>query len=324
MYDREVDQNAANLPATGGFRIPGFGGGKTETLPRTAEDVKQIMIKAVVQQIATNLGNTTQEIEAQLAAGEDHLNRSADFMEKRLWSRAIEELEKTPEFAKPEDESYRQYNLGLAYEAVSYDSKNYSDQRANLFKAQEYYDKAVELNRKEKYFIETVARTKEAVARYRTLDAQQKEDSKKSPVQTAKNEAPAAPPAAAPAAQPAPRQTAAAGNARSQTAAPAVPAAAPKARAKTVTINDVIELYTAGVPKESIYEVIRNSPVEFNPIDVRTVLAIQKAKLPVDIQNELRKKVGAAPVGQAAPSPAPAPAASKAGGAAAPSKATPK
>jgi hypothetical protein len=36
--------------------------------------------------------------------------------------------------------------------------------------------------------------------------------------------------------------------------------------------------------------------LDFNPVDIPTVMAINEAKLPVDIQNEMRLKVGAAPL----------------------------
>ena len=253
---------------------------------RSAEDVKQALIKQVVQQIAANLGNTVQPVEAQVAAG-DALDRAADFMDQRLWARALEELEKLPAYAKPEDESYRQYNLGLTYEAMSYEAKSPTERRANLFKAQEYYDKATELNPKQRYYIDVIARTRESVARYRALDAVQAEQQKKAPQ-----------------------------NARAA-AAPA-PAEAPKTQAKAVTVHDVIEMHGAGVDQQQIVEIIRSSPVEFT-LDKDTVLAITKAKLPVSLQNELRKKAGLAPLAAPAATQKPAaPAATQKPAAAAP------
>jgi hypothetical protein len=55
----------------------------------------------------------------------------------------------------------------------------------------------------------------------------------------------------------------------------------------------VIGMYTGGVDQETIMGAIRTRQVEFDPFDTDTALAIAKAKLPVNIQNELRKKVGA-------------------------------
>ena len=79
-------------------------------------------------------------------------------MEQTLWQRALDELQAATPFPKEEDESYRIYDLGLAMEALGYDSKTSAEQREDIFKAAEYYDKALEMNRKEKYFVETSAR----------------------------------------------------------------------------------------------------------------------------------------------------------------------
>ena len=288
-YDKEFDSNTTTGPKSRipiPIPIPGRRPTTTETVPHSTEDVKQILIKQVVLHIANQLGNTTKVVEAQIATGDEHLNRAADFMERQLWVRALDELEKAPAAAKPEDESYHQYDLGLVYEAMAYDSKNAPDQRANIFKAAEYYDKALELHPKEKYFMNSVARTKDAIARYKALDLMQQEDRKLAKKGAAARAAEVNP---------------------SNTKPPYPTPAAPKSHAvpvqasKTLTANDVIEMFTAGVPQEQIADMIRNSPVEYDYRDKDTALAIAKAKLPVRLQNELRKRVGAAPLGATAP-----------------------
>jgi len=259
VYDREfaADRSGHTVPGTKiPVRVPLLGKKSTEVVPHSVDELKQILIHDVVRQIAAKVGNTTVSVEVQAAGGDEHLNRAVEFMERRLWSRALDELEKMPAFAKPEEEAYRQYDIGLVYEAMSYDAKTSADQRANLFKAAEYYDKALEGNTKEKYFVESVGRLKDSIARYKALDIQQK----------------SAPPAA-------------------------VTAKAPPKSGKVLRIEDVIEMYAAGVEQPQIIAVIRNSNVEFDPLDKDTSVAIAKAKLPAALQNEMRKKVGASPVG---------------------------
>jgi len=180
-YDKEFEAGESTnsrLPHINPFSR---GGSKKsgEIVPTSPEDVKQVLVRDVVTQISSNLGNTTKAVDVQLAAGEEHLGRACDFMDQKLWQRAIDELQAMSPFAKPEDESFRLYDLGLAYEAAAYASKTGSDQRASIVKAAEFYDKAVETNVKEKYFITAVARTKDAVARYKELDRMQEEDKKK-------------------------------------------------------------------------------------------------------------------------------------------------
>ena len=262
VYDREVDANASRGTTSTNW-IPGLSrGGNNDAVPRSEDDVKQILVQSVVLKIASNLGNTVQVVEAQVAAGDDNLDRAADFLTRSLWARAIEELEKTKVYPRPEHESYRQYNLGLAYEAMSYESKSPTEQRANLFKAQEYYDKAAELNRGQRYFVDVVARTKDSIARYRTLDAMQKEDLAKRATAVTK-------------------EPAAATNSN----------AAAVAGKKLLTLNEVIELHSANVPQADIIQLIKASAVELN-LDAATLLAIAKAKLPVPIQTALRQQAG--------------------------------
>ena len=240
--------------------------------PRTAEDVKQILIRDAVGQIASNLGNTSKILEVQVATGEDHLNRAATFMEDRLWSRALDLLDSTPALASPPEEAYRQYDLGLVYEALSYDSKDAMDQRQNIYKAAEYYDKSLELNPKERYFVDSVARSKDAIARYKALDDEVAASKTSAKTAGAKIEKVA----------------------EKTTVSDPPPSAAPAP--KVFTANDAIEMFTAQVPQEQIVDVIRNSAVQFDPHDKDTVMAMAKAKLPINIQNELRRKVGAAPL----------------------------
>jgi tetratricopeptide (TPR) repeat protein len=253
-YDREFNATQVG-EGRSRFGIPVLPvpGKKPQPIPHTTEDIKQILVRGIAQQIAANLGNTTRMVEVQVAGGEDHLNRAAEFLDKRLWQRAIDELQGAPDFAKPEDESYRQYDLGLAYEALAYDSGNSSEQRANIYKAAQFYDKALEQHPKEKYFVVSVARTKEAIARYKELDRMNEEDKLRK-----------------------------SGEAKTQL--------------KTLRVHDVVNMFTAGVPEDSIIETIRDSPLVFEPRDVDTQIAIAKAKLPLGILNEMRKKVSLPPL----------------------------
>ena len=271
-----------NFPATataasGKWGIPGIPGisnkkGNAEKPPASTEDVKQILAHDVVEQVAAKLGNTTRSVDVQIATGDSHLDRAAEFLSQALWSRAVDELEKTPPFAKPDQEAYRQYDLGLAYEAISYSSTNANEQKENIFKAAEYYDKAVEMNAKEKYFVETVARTRDALARYKELEKQS---------HTVTKAVDTSPPA---------KPETVAVKAAGASAKPA------ESASKLLTVNDVIDMYNSKVPEEQIVDVIQGSTVDFNPHDKDTVIAIAKAKLPATLQNALRKKTGLAPL----------------------------
>lgn len=280
-YNKNFPVNATTTNSRWG--IPGLPGAHKNNAnnshpPNSPEDVKQELIHDVVEQIATKLGNTTKSVEVEIATGDAQLDRAAEFMEQALWSRAQDELEKMQPFPKPDQEAYRQYDLGLAYEAISYSSSSPSDQKENIFKAAEYYDKAVEMNVKEKYFVETVARTRDALARYKELEKQERL-SAKSGVTTSEV-------AVTPVVE-------SGGGAQHPTPAPSSGGSAEAPAGKALTVNDVIEMYNAKVPEDQIIGVIQSSNVDFNPHDKDTVIAIAKAKLPIALQNALRKKVNA-------------------------------
>jgi hypothetical protein len=281
-YDKQFNNSAASGILT---HLPGIGrhSSQDEKPPHTTEDVKQILIKDVVAQIASALGNTTKDLPVQVATGDDNLNESATFMEDKLWSRAVDKLEATPAYAKPEDEAFRQYDLGLAYEAMSYESKDFADQRENIYKAAEYYDKALELRPKEKYFVDSVARSKEALARYKAIEDQTPSKGRKT---VTKSSAPAP---VSPSGRPAPTT--------------ATPSNTSSNGAKVIRVGDVIDMFKEGVPQDQITDIIRNSPVEFDPHDKDTAISIAKAKLPLALQNELRVKVGAPRLGARAAAP---------------------
>lgn len=279
-YDREF--SSSGVPNV--LRFPSIGRRTTPSSepkgkdPKTTEDVKQILISDVVTKIGANLGNTTRTLDVLVATGEDHLSQAAVFMDDRLWSRALDLLDSTPAFPKPDEEAYRQYDLGLVYEAMSYDSKDARDQRQNIYKAAEYYDKALEMNPRERYFVDSVARSKDAISRYKAIDDEITAAAKKPNVKE-------------------PQSTGTPVAEKTKVA----DSRSPSAPVSIFTVKDAIELYTAQVPQEQIIEMIRNSPVQFDPLDKTTVLAMAKAKLPLTIQNELRKKVGAAPLGAGTP-----------------------
>lgn len=260
-YKREVNDGAASALKIPGLTSIGRPKNADPTTPRSSEDVKQAMIRDLTRKIAADLGVVTLPIQAPVPLGESHLEHAADLMEKQLWSRALEELETMSPFSNAQDEAYRTYDLGLVYEGIGYDSSSASELRTDFQKAAAYYIKAAEMNPKDKYLVEAVARTHDTLVRFKTLD------SKKSV--TAK----------------------AGGNPSS--ANPTATAALPPRKPKALGVADAVEMYAAGVPEDQIVDVIREAHVDFNPYDNTTAIAIARSRLPVSIQNELRKKVGA-------------------------------
>lgn len=68
------------------------------------------------------------------------------------WNLYLEALERRTPNPKPLDESYRQYALGVAYEALGYAAEDPAETLKYLEQASVYYNKALETNPGEKFF----------------------------------------------------------------------------------------------------------------------------------------------------------------------------
>jgi hypothetical protein len=89
-----------------------------------------------------------------------------------LWSRMLEQLEKMTPLKDRGKEAYRQYNIGVAYEAIGYDSADVGVALKHLEQAQAQYGKAIEMKPDEKYFREPQTRIATAITSYGTLERQ--------------------------------------------------------------------------------------------------------------------------------------------------------
>jgi hypothetical protein len=107
-------------------------------------------IERVVQQVASRLTPTREKMGVLLPKGS--LEDLAPLAVAGQWNKYLEALEKKSPGANPIDESYRQYALGTAYEALGYGADDPAVTLKYLGKADEYYNKALETNPKEKFF----------------------------------------------------------------------------------------------------------------------------------------------------------------------------
>jgi hypothetical protein len=107
-------------------------------------------IGRVVDAIARRITPTRESIGVLLPKGS--LGDLGNLAEAGQWNRYLEAVEKKPASAKPADESYRQYALGAAYEALGYAAEEPEVTLKYLEQASIYYGKALETNPGEKYF----------------------------------------------------------------------------------------------------------------------------------------------------------------------------
>jgi hypothetical protein len=137
-----------------------------EDAPPTMDSVRQTLIERVAAQIAERLVNTEQRVEVLLARGDlDDANR---FAEAGLWAKMLEALE-TMHPLEPEDDAYRVYNIGVAYEAMAYHAEDPKAARKFFDQAAINYGRAVDGRPSEKYFLEPQNRIRTAIAHYRKL-----------------------------------------------------------------------------------------------------------------------------------------------------------
>ena len=166
-------------------------GKKTEDsgAPPTPMELRHQLIQQIVTDISTRLVSTEQAVDVYLARGKlDGANKLA---ESGLWSRYLENLETMTPLTSPKDDAYRLYNIGVAYEALGYQSEDRAAAKKFLEQASIYYGKAIDGKPEEKFFLEPQNRIETAVAYYKKL-----EDRQKALVEAESHPAPAPAPAA--------------------------------------------------------------------------------------------------------------------------------
>jgi hypothetical protein len=175
-YDDEWNQygsTSGGITGTLGHTWDKLKHGKLEAdKPPTAGELRDVLLSDVVSQIASRLVNTEESIEVLLARGKlDDANKLA---ENGLWSRNLETLETMTPFPGKEDDAYRLYNIGVAYEALAYGSEDSKAAQKYLQEAAINYGKAIDDKPAEKYFMQPQNRIDTAIAHYKTLRDQPK------------------------------------------------------------------------------------------------------------------------------------------------------
>jgi hypothetical protein len=244
--------------------------GKTaEDAPPTSADVRGHLLTDAVQQIASRLVNTREPVDVFLARGKlDDANKQA---EAGLWTRYRETLETMAPFPSKEDDAYRLYNIGVAYEALAYESEDPAAASRFLQEAAINYGRAIDDKPSEKYFLDPQKRIDTAMAHYKRLhedsatqvaaDAPSDQGAKDQTGQTAKNVAPRG----SKTANTTPSTNASRSNRQTASAKP--PAAvgnsivpASSKSAEPLTNDQVIQLLKANLDEENIIDTIKTAP----------------------------------------------------------------
>jgi hypothetical protein len=235
-------------------------GKKTEESagPPTPLDLRQKLIHQIVSQITTRLVSTDEVVEVYLARGKlDGANKLAD---SGLWSRNLETLESMTPLANPQDDAYRLYNIGVANEALGYQSEDRAAAKKFFEQAAINYGKAIDAKPDEKLFIEPQNRIETAVAYYKKLEQPQNETAQStsgSGATTSGQPAKSAP------SDSSPKTAGAAPSNESPPAKPPLSNAAKTSKessaAPALTNEKIIEMSKSGVDEESIIATIRQA-----------------------------------------------------------------
>jgi hypothetical protein len=107
-------------------------------------------VQSAVNDLARRLAPTRELVGVLLPRGS--LENAAAFADAGLWNKYLDALEKLPPLKTPTDEGYRQYALGVAYEALGYGADDENTTLKYLEQASAHYNNAVDANPKEGYF----------------------------------------------------------------------------------------------------------------------------------------------------------------------------
>ena len=177
-YDREFD-SAGNSTSHGVFGQVGGtfshakGGAKSEDGPPTPAELRSRLIINAVQQIAEHIVDSNETVDVLLARKDGPLEEGDKDALTGLWERALETYETAPPFPKPDEDAYRLYDIGVAYEALAYQAEDQKAAMKYLDQAAINYGKAIDAKPDEKYFIEPQKRIETAIAHYKALQKEQ-------------------------------------------------------------------------------------------------------------------------------------------------------
>ena len=235
-------------------------GKKTEESsgPPTPLDLRRKLIHQVVSQITTRLVSTDEVVEVYLARGKlDGANKLAD---SGLWTRNLETLETMTPLPNSKDDAYRQYNIGVANEALGYQSEDHAAAKKFFEQAAINYGKAIDANPDEKLFLEPQNRIETALAYYKKLEQPQNGTSQAS---SGNGTSSGGPPAKSAPSDARPKTATDAPSNESPPAKPPLSNAAKISKASTaapaLTNEKIIEMFKSGVDEDSIIATIRQA-----------------------------------------------------------------
>lgn len=257
-YDQEFDSagNNASHGIMGSMesswhRIKGGSSDSQDDQPPTDAELRSHLLTMAVHRMAEQIVNTNESIDVYLAKNKGALDDGDKQAEAGLWERALETFETAAPLSKHDDDAYRLYNIGVANEALGYQTKDMKTAMKFLDEAAIDYGKAIDAKPGEKYFLIPQKRIETALTHYHKLEAE-----RSAPVVA--DNAPAPPP-------PHPSAHTARAADVSHHAAAATPRRGTihsrDLPVRALTNAQVIAMVKAGVADDTVTETVRNAKV---------------------------------------------------------------
>ena len=115
------------------------------------DELYQYLVDGIVMEVTRRVVSVDEKLSVPLPKGK--LEDASKFGAASRWGAMLEAVERMSEFPKPSDESFRQYSVGVANEALAYQETNRSRAQDLLAKAALAYKKAIQANPDEDVFL---------------------------------------------------------------------------------------------------------------------------------------------------------------------------
>jgi tetratricopeptide (TPR) repeat protein len=248
-YDETFDGSGNDIShgimnsMTGGWKRMTGSGGNEQLSPPTDAELRSRLVNDVVRQIASHVVNTSETLEVFLAKQKGPIEDGDKEATAGLWQRALETYETAPQLPKPEDDAYRLYNIGVAYEALAYKAEDQKSAMKFLDEAAINYGKAIDAKPAEKYFLEPQKRIETAIVHYKRLEDEENEKARAAAQEKARKQ----------------EEALAATKPESPAVTPGAISVAKPSDPKALTNEKVIAMVKAGLDDDTVAQTIRTA-----------------------------------------------------------------
>jgi hypothetical protein len=139
-----------------------------ERNPPQITDLYNLLIDNLAHMVASRFVPDFHSVEVPLAKGK--LKHASELLQKGCWNSAIDELHSLPQFIKADEEAFRLYTLGIAYEGLAYETPYLNPTRDYLEKALRYYEEAKRHQATEATFQTSSNRVVKLLNEYRRIE----------------------------------------------------------------------------------------------------------------------------------------------------------